>query len=321
MPPHARHHADPGQVLAHHLQHVDLGRPDDAEADERAVAGDDIERGLNARSTSRPIRSTDRIRCRRSRAPACAGDRASIAEKHVAPSAAAQFETRLVAAPGHTSRPARRPPPAAPAGAGTRAALGRRSPPIVAGAGLTRSSVCTAVASGSRNAALSSVTSSGSGSSDAAGHDDELGQHTGARETDVMPVLTQVVAAAQAVIAVAAAGHRLDADARPRRRPAGARPERDDLARRLRGRRSAATAPDGCVRDTRRRRASRSVPHRPDWPMRTSASPGPGTGASVLENLEMADAGRGLDRARAWRNSYQPRISIRASVQFRMMLM
>ena len=36
----------------------------------------------------------------------------------------------------------------------------------VPGAGLTRSNVWTAVASGSRNAALSSVTSSGSGSSD-----------------------------------------------------------------------------------------------------------------------------------------------------------
>ena len=99
--------------------------------------------------------------------------------------------------------------------------------------GLTRSSVCTAVASGSRNAALSSVTSIWQRQQRRRGDDDELREDAGAREPDVVPVLAEVVVAAKTVEAVAAAGDGLDADARARRWPARPWAERDDLACRL----------------------------------------------------------------------------------------
>ena len=111
-------------------------------------------------------------------------------------------------------------------------------------------------------------------------HDDELGEHAGAREPDVMPVLTEVVAAAQAVMAVAAAGDGLDADARARRRPAGARPELDDLARRFMPDDQRRQAPDvAAAIDTVVEQQIGAA--QPDGPTRTSASPGPGTGDAV----------------------------------------
>ena len=152
-------------------------------------------------------------------------------------------------------------------------------------------------------------------------HHDELREHTGARQPDVVPVLAEVVVAAQAVIAVAAAGDGLDADARARRRPAGARPERDDFARgfmsddQRRRHRPLASAIDAVVTAADRCRtgptgrcgpALRLVPAPARGVSSTSRWPAPG---AVL-----------IERAH-WPASYQPRISMRASVQFRMMLM
>ena len=70
MAPDARDDADPRQVLAHHLQHVDLGRAHDAEADERARRRRRCRAPSESRSTCRRLRSTVRIRCRRSTASA-----------------------------------------------------------------------------------------------------------------------------------------------------------------------------------------------------------------------------------------------------------
>jgi len=51
---HTADHANPGQVFAHDLHHIDLGRRDNAQAHERSLVRDDIEGGLDpARSSGR----------------------------------------------------------------------------------------------------------------------------------------------------------------------------------------------------------------------------------------------------------------------------
>ena len=125
---------------------------------------------------------------------------------------------------------------------------------------------------------------------------------------------------------VAAAGDRLDGDARPGRRPAGAFTERDDFSRgfmsddeRTRNRTVAAAIDAVEQQEIGAAEARRTNPD--------ERFAGPGNRRGGVEHVEMADPRRRLDDrphdgllCRQSNARYQPRISMRASVQFRMML-